>query len=273
MKALKRCFQAQFHPIFASKITKLPGMSAFPDGYHFYLLPEVDSTNLHAMQKVHAGMAGHGDVFFTHYQTAGKGQRGRNWIAEPGDGLLLSLVLDCSKLATSQSFRLSATIALGVHDFLNSLVNEGVAIKWPNDLFMNDRKAGGILIENLLQGGVWKWAVIGIGLNINQTFFDDSLKNGISVRMVTQKTYDCAALARVLCGYIENRWNQLLAGNWSQLHASYNERLFGRGATVKLKQGSRVMLCQIKEVNERGSLLVADNDAMSFEHGDVEWLF
>src|SRR5690349_5898262 len=125
-------------------------MSAFPAGYQFHLLEQVNSTNMYAMDKVYAGLAGEGDVFFTNFQSTGKGQRGKTWHSAPNESILMSVVLNTTRLSPSQSFRLSAAVAVAVKDFLQKLTTEKVYIKWPNDIYINDRKAGGILIENVL---------------------------------------------------------------------------------------------------------------------------
>jgi BirA family biotin operon repressor/biotin-[acetyl-CoA-carboxylase] ligase len=126
------------------------------------------------MGKVRAGMAQHGLSVFALEQTRGKGQRDKIWISEPGQNIALSLVLE-PKHHFPSLFLLSMAMAVGTVRFFRKYVPDDVSIKWPNDVYWRDRKAGGILIENVWQGGVWKFAVVGIGININQTRFSISL--------------------------------------------------------------------------------------------------
>src|SRR6202012_5219150 len=96
-----------------------------------------------------AGMAPHGTLVFAHDQWAGKGQRGRSWNSNPGANIVLSAVLEPVVLPLQQAFGLSVAVALACRDFFSSYAGSDVTtIKWPNDLYWNDRKAGGILIEN-----------------------------------------------------------------------------------------------------------------------------
>jgi BirA family biotin operon repressor/biotin-[acetyl-CoA-carboxylase] ligase len=257
---------------FAPKITKLRCMSAFPAGYSFYKLPQVSSTNMYAMERLYAGLAGNRDVFFAVHQLQGKGQRGKEWHSAPGESILMSLVLDSSKLAPSQSFRLSAAVALAACNFLQHLVGEEISIKWPNDIYWGDRKAGGILIENLLNAGTFRWSVVGIGININQAGFPVDLPNAVSVKMITGQTYAAEALAKELCGHIEDRWQQVLQGKWPEMLEEYNQALYGRGQIKKLRKGNAVIPCVIKGVNSHGVLVGGENDEWQFQHGEVEWV-
>src|SRR5687767_4015729 len=105
------------------------------------------------MGLVHAAMSQHGTAVFSREQTSGRGQRSREWISEPDSNIILSIVLDLAGLlSSSQMFLLSKTVAVAAVDFFNKYAADGAAIKWPNDIYWNDRKAGGILIENVFHG-------------------------------------------------------------------------------------------------------------------------
>jgi BirA family biotin operon repressor/biotin-[acetyl-CoA-carboxylase] ligase len=247
-------------------------MSAFPHNYTFTHLPETNSTNLYAMEQLYAGLAAAGNVFFADYQLAGKGQRGKTWQAFPGESILVSVVFDTSKLAPSQSFRLSAAMALGCKNFLQSLTGEDFEIKWPNDLYWHDRKAGGILIENVMNMGSWKWSVVGIGINLNQLQFPPELPGAVSLKMITEKSFVAAEQAKVMCGFLDAMWQSLNQGEWPQILQDYNKALYGRGQVKKLKRGPAVIPCMIRRVNDHGLLLAGENEEWRFEHGEVEWL-
>ncbi len=247
-------------------------MSAFPAGYRFHDLREIPSTNLYAMERIYAGLAAAGDVFFAQQQLAGKGQRGKSWYSQPGESILMSVVYDMLKLAPSQSFRLSATIALACQEFLQNMVADTVQIKWPNDLYWRDRKAGGILIENALNAGTWKWSVVGIGINVNQQLFPENLPNPVSLQMITGRRHDAAELAKLLCVFLEKRMQDLFAGKWNQILEAYNQALYGRGQVKKLKKDNAIIPCTIRRVNGHGVLLAGESEEWQFEHGEVDWL-
>ena len=149
-------------------------------------LTTITSTNIYAMEQVHQGLALSGSCYSADFQTAGKGQHGRNWESEKGQNLLSSYVLELKQLKTEKIWTptdqigFSAAIALGARAFFASFAGEATKIKKPNDIYFRDRKAGGILIENLIRGKEWTWAVIGIGMNINQSSFSSASVNRIS---------------------------------------------------------------------------------------------
>jgi BirA family biotin operon repressor/biotin-[acetyl-CoA-carboxylase] ligase len=248
-------------------------MKDFPAGYSYHLLAEVNSTNMYAMEKLYAGLAENGDVFITDFQSAGKGQRGKTWHAAPGESILMSLILASGQLTTSQTFRISAAMAVGVKFFLEDLTKHSFSIKWPNDLYQGDRKAGGILIENVVNNGRLRWTVVGIGLNINQQSFPPELPNAISAAMLTGEMYDCRNLAKRLCAYLNEQWKGLQNGGWPQTLQLYNNALFAKNEIRKLKKGSVVIPCRIKAVDGHGHLIAGENAEWQFTHGEVEWLF
>ena len=120
-----------------------------PIGEPFIELSEVDSSNNYAMQQVQAQMAAHGFTCFAHFQKAGKGQRGKEWITERGQNILMSCVVEPSFLSIDNQFILNAAVALACFDLFNLYAIDKTSIKWPNDIYWEDRKAGGILVENV----------------------------------------------------------------------------------------------------------------------------
>jgi len=235
------------------------------------VLPRVDSTNNYAMAQIRAGLAKHGDGYFALEQTAGKGQRGKAWQTEPGANIILSLVLQPRWLQVSQQFWLSAAIALGCYDFFQSLTGSEASIKWPNDIYWRDRKAGGILIENLLAGDSWQFAVVGIGLNINQASFPESLVNPVSLRQITGREWVVQDLVKELCRCLQARYAQLEQTN--QFPADYNRVLYKRGEAVRLRKETRVFDALIKGVAENGELIVEAGTEERYGFGEVQWVF
>ena len=165
-------------------------------GYPFIELNSVDSTNNYAMQQAKSGLAKHGTAYFAHEQTAGKGQRNKHWLSAKDENIILSVILDASGLLLSQQISLNVIAALAALNLFNNYTTKNFKIKWPNDIYWQDRKTGGILIENIIAGDVWKYSIVGFGLNINQTAFDTSLKNPVSLKQITGNTYDIVEMAR-----------------------------------------------------------------------------
>jgi BirA family transcriptional regulator, biotin operon repressor / biotin---[acetyl-CoA-carboxylase] ligase len=240
----------------------------------FIELQTVDSTNNYALKQLHAGLTRHGTAYFTREQTSGKGQRGNTWLAAKDSSLLLSIVINPKPLTVNQQFQLSACVAVSVCRFFNNYVNGNARIKWPNDLYWQDRKAGGILIDNIIgshEGG-WQWAVIGIGININQTFFPENLKNPVSLKQITGNDYVPVEMARELCFIVENNFKGLIASGFDDLYSSYLTLLYKKNETSKLKTGGRVFEGIIKTVSPAGALIVEHGIEEEFEFGEIDWV-
>ncbi len=242
-----------------------------PIGEPFVQLIEVDSTNNYATRQVQAHLADHGATWFAHTQNAGKGQRGKTWISQPGENIVLSCVINPKPLTASNLFILSAAVALACHDFYCKYALEETKIKWPNDIYWKDRKAGGILIENLFRGKEWTFAIVGIGLNINQVTFPPYLTNPVSLRQITGKTFDACSMGQELCVYLENRWQQVLKGDTTGILQDYHSKLYKLNETITLKIKNADFTATLIGVNDTGELLIND-DKTALLHGEVEWI-
>ena len=227
--------------------------------------------------------AQHGTAIFAHEQTAGKGQRGRIWTSEKGSNIALSILLNPYPLRIQDQFQLSVCVATSIYQWFIKYAGDETRIKWPNDLYWRDRKAGGLLIENvvgILESGVqgsesesrWKWAVVGIGININQTNFPTDLPNPVSLKQITGKNFDPIELAKDLCLVIERNYQLLIYGMFEQLFNSYQIQLYKNGEKVKLKKDSRVFETTIKGVSKNGQLITEHSFEEKFDFGEIEWI-
>jgi BirA family biotin operon repressor/biotin-[acetyl-CoA-carboxylase] ligase len=240
-------------------------------GHSFVELESVDSTNNYAMALARSGKAGHGTLVFAHEQRAGKGQRGRTWESRPGENIVLSAVLEPVAFPPSATFGLCAAVALACHDLFSRYAGpEDVTIKWPNDLFWNDRKAGGILIENQFRGTQWVLAIAGIGININQVVFDIGSRTPVSLRQIAGRSFDVPALARELGVFLDRRYSEWEAG--SRLIDAYNRVLYRRGQEVQLKKDNAVFRTRVEGVSPKGELETKDVMDRRFHFGEVEWV-
>jgi BirA family biotin operon repressor/biotin-[acetyl-CoA-carboxylase] ligase len=227
------------------------------------------------MAEIHAGMAKHGMAWLAIDQTAGKGQRGKIWQSEPGKNIAMSLSLQPNAFKITDQFYLSMLMALACQDFINGIESLKAKIKWPNDIYCNDRKAGGILIETIVSGSnpvTWKWAVTGIGININQTDFDMDLSNPVSLKQLTGNNYDVLSLANMLYDLVLKRFDEMSAKNKEEILTEYNQQLYGCNEKVRLKKGNIIFETTIKGVNPFGQLITEDTMQRLFNFGEVEWI-
>jgi BirA family biotin operon repressor/biotin-[acetyl-CoA-carboxylase] ligase len=247
-----------------------------PIGDPFYELSEVDSTNNYAMRQVQAHMAEHGASWFALHQNSGKGQREKPWIDERGKNLILSTVIEPRHyLSVDNQFLLTVVVALACFDLFEFYAVNKTSIKWPNDIYWGDRKAGGILIENLIHGKQWTYSVVGIGININQTLFTCNLPNPVSLKQITGKTFAPADLAKELCRHLENRWQQLLQNKNDELLAAYNQHLYKLGDTATFKKDNLTFNAVVKGVNTQGELIIntgGELAAAALVFGSVKWV-
>jgi BirA family biotin operon repressor/biotin-[acetyl-CoA-carboxylase] ligase len=235
------------------------------------VLDSVDSTNNYAMALIQQGERDTIKPVFAMEQTQGKGRRGKQWKSNKGANIMLSIPIEMQWLPLSQQFQLSAAIALSCHDLFLKYRVSNVFIKWPNDIFINDSKAGGILIENVIKGTLWQWSVIGIGLNINQEKFEDFNLKATSLKLATGETYDVLKLAEELVSSVLKRVNELKSGKFEKMLEEYNQHLFARNKIIKLKKRNIVFETKITGVSSSGQLITSDAFERKFDFDEVEF--
>jgi len=243
-----------------------PAMTTFDN--QLIELESVDSTNNYAMARIHEGLASDGMVYLARNQWAGKGQRGKTWISEPGQNLMMSLIIDPSPLNLNQQFMFSSSIALAILDLLKGFQSNHWKIKWPNDIYWNDRKAGGLLIESVITGPTWNWAVVGIGINLNQSSFPKEIPNAISLHQITGARYEPVSVARELVPRIREQIS-ILKKTPDQILLRLNNSLYKKDQVIALRKIDELFVTVLKAVDSNGLLVT---EAGTFKSGEVEWM-
>lgn len=236
------------------------------------ILDSVDSTNNYAMGMIQHREANDGIALFAREQTNGKGRRGRHWVSNKNENIIVSVCKQMQWLPVSQQFGLSVAVALGCLDMMSKYLPEKAAIKWPNDIFINDTKAGGILIENIIRGTLWQWSVIGIGINVNQSHFEDSTLRATSLRITTGKEFDVLSLAEELCKMVSDRIDILKQGGFDTLLETYNQNLFARGRMIKVQTADCVFETMVTGVSPEGQLVTEDRIKRRFNFNEVKFI-
>lgn len=147
-------------------------------GFRIHRLPEVSSTNDVASSDVYR----HGDLIWADSQTAGRGQRGNRWESKPGENALFSAVLEPTFRRVDEQFAVSMATALAVCDAVQQWGVEA-QVKWPNDIYVGDRKLCGILIEHSSMGPYLSRSVVGVGINVGQCDFPPQAGSPTSLRL------------------------------------------------------------------------------------------
>ncbi|MBC7652965.1 MAG: biotin--[acetyl-CoA-carboxylase] ligase [Oligoflexus sp.] len=238
-------------------------------------LSEVDSTNTYVKELLsNSKPLLDGTVIMADHQFEGRGQSNNVWESKPGENLTLSIYLNPSFLAVNLQFELNKAICLGITDYLISLLGDDCKIKWPNDIYYQDKKIGGILIENVTKGYQLKDSIVGIGLNINQKEFGELNNRASSLSKILHQDYDLDKLLAQICNSIEKRYLQLKATKLELLNADYTARLFRLNEPYLFKIDEQIILGTIKGVNNNGRLIVGmEKGIREFDLKEITFIF
>lgn len=227
-------------------------------------LSSVDSTNNYIANAILDGSVDHGTVILADEQFAGRGQRGNIWQSEAGSNLTFSIYLNNVNLSVNDQFELNRWISICLIRALRRLGVEAL-IKWPNDIFVNEQKIAGILIENTIRGQIIAHSIIGVGLNVNQIQFEEL--NATSLSILKDKRFDIKEILFVILGEL----NQQAIGNG--LEKEYTNNLFLLNVQSKFEDGNGVFEGQILGVSGEGKLLMLVNESIrSFNFKEVKFL-
>ena len=223
-------------------------------GKDIHFLPDCHSTNDIALQALRQKEAYEGSIFITNHQTRGKGQRGNTWETKPGENLTFSLVLQPHFLDLSEQFLLNMAISNAIRQGMQEYIPQ-LQVKWPNDLVVPGvGKIGGILIENLVGSKGWEYAVVGIGININQIQF--ASPQATSLSLVTGNTYPLEELFKLLIVHLEQAYIALKKGKNALLIQEYVQHLYLIEKWAVFKVGEQELEGKIIGLTEVGNLLL-----------------
>ncbi len=242
-------------------------------GKNAIYLPSCHSTNDIAAEIIQTKRVFDGTIVITSDQTAGRGQRGNTWEALPNQNITVSMILKPDFLNIAQQFRLNIAVSLGIYEFLCRYLSDGLTIKWPNDIYVGNRKMGGVLIENTLSGTRITYSVIGIGLNINQLSFSND--KATSLRLASQKLedFDIEKLIGQLCECIEKYYLQLKTGKFEMQKKKYLERVFRFEEWYQYEQNNERFLGKIIDVAETGHLIMeVGEEVKKFDFKEVSFV-
>ncbi|MDD5570600.1 MAG: biotin--[acetyl-CoA-carboxylase] ligase [Bacteroidales bacterium] len=223
------------------------------------VLKTIDSTNNYAMEKLRAknGKITEGTVIITKKQTAGRGQTSNVWESEPGKNLTFSIILYPFFIEPSQQFLFNKAISLGIIDFLKKVFPDAdLKIKWPNDIYVGNKKIAGILIENIIKGKEFSCSVAGIGLNVNQMKFNKNISNPVSMKQIGKKNYAIDKCLENLCLQIEKRYLQLKNGSHKKINSDYLDSLFRYKQLHYFRYKNKKINAKITGVSDYGELLL-----------------
>lgn len=241
-------------------------------GHSIRHIHRTGSTNDDLKVQASAGAA-EGLVLSTDEQLAGRGRRGRRWEAPPGTSLLVSVLLRPWWLPPEDSFYLTMLVAVACAEALEEELGICIELKWPNDLQIAGRKLGGILIENEISEGALRWAVAGMGLNVNwdPTSLPELTATATSLARATGRPVARAALLQRLLHRLDTRYLRLRAGARTELLTAWRRRLATLGNPVRVEQRGVIIEGLAEDVTATGALIVRDETGVrhQFSSGEV----
>lgn len=196
-------------------------------------------------------------VVLTYRQTQGRGQVGNKWECSPFRNISITVIFRPERLEACNQFAVSMVISLGCKDFIDRYV-EGCTIKWPNDVYVGEKKIAGILIEHFIAGAYVGHSLCGIGININQPGFVSNAPNPVSLLQLTGKEYDLHTALEELLACIGRRYAQI--GGYKRLEADYLDNLYRKNGIFAWRDEHGLFRGEIFGVDEYGQLIIRDTE-------------
>lgn len=246
------------------------------DAYLFF--NSIHSTHSYAMELLSHGFPQHGTVISADFQEAGKGQQENTWFSDKEKNILLSVILFPDNVTPSKLFLMNMAVSLAVR---KSILDdypwpENIYIKWPNDVYIFNKKVAGILIKNSLNFHKVQSSIVSVGLNVNQTSFPDFLPSATSLFLNTSIEIDRKKIEKNLFVALEE-YLSYVNENPDLLKIQYHSCLLGLNEehTFLIKKSNEILQGTIIGVSDNGELIVkssAENNALYFQHGDLIYL-
>lgn len=236
-------------------------------------IDEVDSTNIHAQDLLKNQKVLEGAIITANFQTKGRGQMGTSWYSEKGQNLLFSLILTPTALPLEMQFYLSKVVALGIVSFLNEITITNAKIKWPNDIYVGDKKVCGILIENNLRGYCLESSIVGIGLNVNQLDFGVYDDSATSLRLLFGKVMETSLILNKLLNNLEFWYMKLKEGAYQIIDEEYYRKLLFYNKWTHFEVKEKRILRKIIQVNSLGNICLENGDGQTEVYGMKELKF
>ncbi len=237
-------------------------------------LDAIDSTNTYLKGLMQSETVEDFTVVTADHQEYGRGQMGSKWTSEPGMNLIMSVLKRFDDFQAQQQFSLVVCVSLAVMDALNSFAIPNLCIKWPNDIMSGNRKIGGILIENSLMGPKIQSAIIGVGLNVNQTEFVD-LPNASSMKRCSGRNFEVNKVLEAVLRNLQKGFKTCEKEGPSAQWALYEAHLFGKDReNMFLIDGDQRVLGKIRGVSAEGKLQItlANGALRSFGLKEIKML-
>ena len=234
-------------------------------------IPSTQSTNIFLKEKVKTETLPEFFAVRTAFQTAGKGQVGNRWEAQRGKNLLFSVLLKPHHIAIQEQFIISQLVSVAI---VRVMQNHKVdcSIKWPNDIYVDNKKLGGILIENSLRGSQIEYSIIGIGLNINQVEFKSDAPNPVSTFNILDKKIALKSLFFEIVAQLKQLYTE---SNYAKIKSEYLKFIYRKNGlySYRYPRGDQFE-AEINAIGNDGQLWLKkhNGEILGFYFKEVEFV-
>lgn len=246
-----------------------------PNNWEYIHLPQTDSTMLQLRKPQFACSEKEFVLITTDYQTAGRGQRGTSWEADDAKNLLFGFMFHPTQVLANHQFALSEALALSVRAALIKCVDShSVKVKWPNDVYWQNKKICGMLLEHDLCGSHIATTLTGVGINVNQADFKSDAPNPISLKQIIGHDTDRAALLQNVLQQFEVRYRCVQQGSLAHLHQEYMQNLFCANEWHIFADVNGEFKAMIEDVSPLGMLRLKRENGESSDYAfkQVKWV-
>lgn len=244
------------------------------ENYEIIHVEEVDSTNNYVRSMADSFPEKEFVVVTADFQTSGRGQRGNSWESEKKKNLLFSIVCHPTFLEANRQFILSQVISLSIKEELEHHVKK-ISIKWPNDIYWREKKIGGILIENDLEGKHIASSIIGVGINLNQLEFASDAPNPVSLLQATGQSKDADTILRKILGRFECYYRKLEEGQAHLIAELYRKSLLRKRGYYMFRDKDGLFGARIHHIEPDGHIVLLDTEKnlRRYSFKEVHYIF
>lgn len=236
-------------------------------------LQEVVSTNISLREKAEGRAQPEGSVVWADIQVGGRGQVGNTWESEPYKNLTFSVLLYPEVIPANRQFIISQIAALSVKETLDQHT-DSIRIKWPNDIYWQDKKICGMLIENDLAGPGIYLSIIGAGINLNQEYFQSDAPNPVSLTQITGLSYDREEILHQFLSRFYSYYLLLLQEGEEEIRTLYQSALYRNDGFYPYADDNGPFEASIDHVEPTGHLILRlrDNSLRRYAFKEVTYL-
>ena len=238
-------------------------------------LNAIDSTNTYLFELSKNTLLKDETIVLAKEQLNGRGQKGASWFSKGSETLTFSILKRFKEVSIRQQANISLAVSIGIQKALTTLFIPNVFIKWPNDILSDTKKLAGILIENQVKQGNVTVSVIGVGLNVNNEFFEN-LPQATSMYLSSSKKYNLDLVLNVVVDCILFELSQIETTHFSKLKEQYEKFLFRKDkVTVFENLSGEKFNGKIKGINQTGQLIIEteDNSFKEYNLREIKMLY